>query len=108
MRKILVTGSAGFIGFYVAKHLLEKGDKVVGLDNLNDYYDVNLKRARLAQLTDLPAFGFVKMDLVDGQVVMEDRRVVGVDEAELRQEVRRRAKDIVGSGSGVGSDMPPR
>jgi len=71
VRKILVTGSAGFIGFYVAKRLLEKGDKVVGLDNLNDYYDVNLKRARLAQLTDLPAFGFVKMDLVDREGVRQ-------------------------------------
>ncbi|OLE15888.1 MAG: capsular biosynthesis protein CpsI [Cyanobacteria bacterium 13_1_40CM_2_61_4] len=69
MRKILVTGSAGFIGFCVAKRLLEKGDKVVGFDNLNDYYDVNLKRARLAQLTDLPAFGFVKMDLADREGV---------------------------------------
>ena len=71
MRKILVTGSAGFIGFCVAKRLLENGDKVVGLDNLNDYYDVNLKRARLAQLTDLPAFGFVKMDLVDREGVRQ-------------------------------------
>jgi UDP-glucuronate 4-epimerase len=69
VRKILVTGSAGFIGFCVAKRLLEKGDKVVGFDNLNDYYDVNLKRARLAQLTALPAFGFVKMDLADREGV---------------------------------------
>ena len=71
MRKILVTGSAGFIGFYVAKRLLEIGDKVVGLDNLNDYYDVGLKRARLAQLTPAPAFGFVKMDLADREGVRQ-------------------------------------
>ena len=71
MRKILVTGSAGFIGFYVAKRLLEKGDRVVGLDNLNNYYDVNLKRARLAQLTAVPAFGFVKMDLADREGVRQ-------------------------------------
>jgi len=71
VQKILVTGSAGFIGFYVAKRLLEKGDRVVGLDNLNNYYDVNLKRARLAQLTAVPAFGFVKMDLADGEGVRQ-------------------------------------
>jgi len=71
VQKILVTGSAGFIGFYVAKRLLEKGDKVVGLDNLNNYYDVNLKRARLAQLTAVPAFGFVKMDLADREGVRQ-------------------------------------
>ncbi|PYU93130.1 MAG: capsular biosynthesis protein CpsI [Acidobacteria bacterium] len=71
MQKTLVTGSAGFIGFYVAKRLLEKGDRVVGLDNLNNYYDVNLKRARLAQLTAVPAFGFVKMDLADGEGVRQ-------------------------------------
>ena len=47
--KILVTGAAGFIGFHVARHLLERGDEVVGLDNINDYYDVNLKYARLAE-----------------------------------------------------------
>ena len=71
MRKILVTGSAGFIGFYVAKRMLEIGDKVVGLDNLNSYYDVGLKRARLAQLTPVPAFGFVRMDLADREGVRQ-------------------------------------
>jgi UDP-glucuronate 4-epimerase len=46
-RKFLVTGAAGFIGYFTAKALLERGDEVVGLDNLNDYYDVSLKKARL-------------------------------------------------------------
>ena len=48
--KILVTGSAGFIGFHLAKKLIERGDQVIGLDNLSDYYDVNLKLSRLSQL----------------------------------------------------------
>ena len=48
--KILVTGAAGFIGYYTSKKLLEKGHTVVGLDNINDYYDVNLKYARLGEL----------------------------------------------------------
>jgi len=48
--KILVTGTAGFIGFHLAKKLLERGDMVVGLDNINDYYDVNLKYSRLKEL----------------------------------------------------------
>ena len=48
--KILVTGTAGFIGYHLAKKLLERGDEVVGLDNINDYYDVNLKYARLNEL----------------------------------------------------------
>ena len=47
MSKFLVTGTAGFIGFHLANSLLEKGEEVVGLDNINDYYDVNLKYARL-------------------------------------------------------------
>ncbi|WP_226966473.1 GDP-mannose 4,6-dehydratase [Sulfurimonas sediminis] len=49
-KKILVTGTAGFTGFHLAKKLLERGDEVVGIDNINDYYDVNLKHARLKEL----------------------------------------------------------
>ncbi len=63
--KVLVTGAAGFIGFHLCRRLLERGDTVVGLDNLNDYYDVGLKRARLARLEGRPGFRFVKMDLAD-------------------------------------------
>lgn len=63
--KILLTGAAGFIGFHTAKILLDRGDEVVGLDNLNDYYDVSLKEARLAQLTPHKNFKFVKLDLAD-------------------------------------------
>ncbi len=48
--KILVTGSAGFIGFHVVKKLIEKGYEIIGLDNINDYYDIGLKYARLSQL----------------------------------------------------------
>lgn len=78
--KILVTGAAGFIGFHVARHLLERGDEVVGLDNINDYYDVNLKYARLAeagidrecveygkpvQSVRYPLYRFIKLNLED-------------------------------------------
>ncbi|THB69978.1 MAG: NAD-dependent epimerase [Gammaproteobacteria bacterium] len=65
MTKILVTGTAGFIGFHLAKRLMERGDEVVGLDNLNDYYDVNLKKARLKQLTVHKGFKEVNMSLED-------------------------------------------
>jgi nucleoside-diphosphate-sugar epimerase len=58
--KILITGAAGFIGMHVAQRLLARGDEVVGIDNLNDYYDVGLKEARLAQLADRPGFRFVR------------------------------------------------
>ncbi|ATA17874.1 UDP-glucuronate 4-epimerase [Gibbsiella quercinecans] len=61
----LVTGSAGFIGYHVAERLLAAGHQVVGIDNLNDYYDVSLKQARLALLADKPAFQFIKLDLAD-------------------------------------------
>ncbi len=64
-KKNLVTGAAGFIGFHVAKRLLGRGDNVVGLDNLNDYYDVTLKKDRLAQLGNQGNFTFVKLDLAD-------------------------------------------
>ena len=63
--KSLVTGSAGFIGATLALRLLERGDEVVGLDNLNDYYDVNLKRARLARLQAYPGFTEVRASLED-------------------------------------------
>jgi UDP-glucuronate 4-epimerase len=63
--RLLVTGAAGFIGMHVCKRLLGRGDSVVGLDNLNDYYDVSLKEARLAQLTDKERFSFVRLDLAD-------------------------------------------
>lgn len=63
MAKILVTGAAGFIGFHVASKLLARGDDVIGLDNLNDYYDVNLKKARLALLQEAHNFRFTQLDL---------------------------------------------
>ena len=63
--KILLTGAAGFIGMHTAKRLLKRGDEVVGIDNLNDYYDVGLKQARLAQLTPHANFRFVHGDIAD-------------------------------------------
>ncbi len=71
MGKTLVTGCAGFIGFHVAKRLIERGDEVIGLDNLSDYYDPNLKRARLSQLTGRPGFRFAKMDLADREAITQ-------------------------------------
>lgn len=63
--KVLVTGAAGFIGSHASERLLARGDTVVGLDNLNDYYDVNLKLARVERLRKHKAFSFVKLDLAD-------------------------------------------
>ncbi|HUF73630.1 MAG TPA: NAD-dependent epimerase [Gammaproteobacteria bacterium] len=63
--KILVTGAAGFIGFHTAKKLLERGEEVIGLDNLNAYYDITLKDARLSRLEPEPNFRFVRLDLAD-------------------------------------------
>ena len=60
---VLVTGAAGFIGAALSAALLERGDRVVGVDSLNDYYDVSLKRARLARLTALPGFEFIQLDV---------------------------------------------
>ena len=65
IEKILVTGAAGFIGFHLSKRLLENGFEVVGIDNLNDYYDVNVKKARLDQLENKEGFTFQKLDLAD-------------------------------------------
>ena len=63
--KYLITGAAGFIGFHLSKRLLEQDNSIVGIDNLNDYYDVNLKKTRLNELKEYPGFTFHKLDLVD-------------------------------------------
>jgi len=68
---VLVTGVAGFIGFHVAAGLLARGDTVVGIDNLNEYYSVALKRARLARLEAQPGFTFHRVDIGDPQAMME-------------------------------------
>ena len=68
-KKILVTGAAGFIGFHLSNLLLQKGVTVIGFDNINDYYDVNLKYARLAILENFENFTFVKGDLADKTAV---------------------------------------
>ncbi|MDA8087989.1 MAG: NAD-dependent epimerase [Nitrospiraceae bacterium] len=79
MSKILVTGAAGFIGFHLCMKLLDRGDDVVGLDNLNDYYDVNLKLARLGQLGPLDGFKFVRLDLSDRDGVLRLFKDEGFD-----------------------------
>ena len=68
---ILITGAAGFIGNALALRLLERGERVTGLDNLNDYYDVRLKEARLARTREKAGFDFVRADITDGAVIAE-------------------------------------
>lgn len=68
-KKILVTGAAGFIGFHLCKSLLEKGVEVVGFDNINDYYDVNLKHSRIEILAPYERFSFVRGDIADKSAV---------------------------------------
>jgi UDP-glucuronate 4-epimerase len=70
-KKYLVTGAAGFIGFHVCKKLLESGCAVAGLDNLNDYYDVNLKKARLHQLQDIGNFRFFRVSLEEKEKILD-------------------------------------
>ena len=69
--KVLVTGAAGFIGMHAAKILLSRGDEVVGVDNLNDYYDPLLKRARLEKLAPFPGFRFAHRDIADTTAMAE-------------------------------------
>ncbi|MCH8841094.1 MAG: GDP-mannose 4,6-dehydratase, partial [Planctomycetes bacterium] len=69
MNSYLVTGSAGFVGSHLAKALLARGEQVLGVDNLNDYYSVQLKRDRLAQLADQSRFSFHRIDLADREAI---------------------------------------
>jgi len=66
---VVVTGAAGFIGYHLSKALLDQGEEVVGIDNLNDYYDVALKEARLAQLIDRPGFTFHRVNIADREAM---------------------------------------
>ena len=68
-KKYFITGGAGFIGYYVSKSLLEKGARVIGFDNMNDYYDVSLKEARLAILKEFPGYTFIQGDLASSEDV---------------------------------------
>jgi len=77
---VLVTGAAGFIGFHTVQRLCREGQEVVGIDNLNDYYDVELKHARLKVLETLPGFRFQKMDIVDKPALMSLFREHGFTE----------------------------
>jgi UDP-glucuronate 4-epimerase len=71
MSKVLVTGAAGFIGFHLCQQLLAQGETVVGLDNFSEYYDVSLKKDRLAQLTAKPEFSFHQLDLADRPAIAQ-------------------------------------
>ena len=68
---IIVTGVAGFIGFHTARRLLDLGHQVVGIDSLNDYYEVSLKNARLAEIRDQSGFHFEKLDLSEAKKTLE-------------------------------------
>ena len=71
MKPVLVTGAAGFIGFHIARRLLAEGRAVVGIDNLNSYYDPELKKARLAELAVYTSFHFEQRDLADRHAIAE-------------------------------------
>ena len=98
--KVLVTGAAGFIGMHVARLLLERGDEVVGIDNLNDYYDPNLKLARLEQLKPFPNFKFVQGDIAD-RVNMED-----LFAAEKPKRVRKPSAKALATASAILTEEP--
>jgi len=108
MRTILVTGAAGFIGYHVAMRLLERGDAVVGVDNLNTYYDPSLKRARLARLLAHPAFTFTRGDICDAlplRALVERHRPAAVIHLAAQAGVRYSLEhpDVYGSTNLVGT-----
>jgi UDP-glucuronate 4-epimerase len=74
---VLVTGAAGFIGYHVTARLLDRGEQVVGVDNINDYYDVRLKEARLARLTGRNGFSFHKLDISDYEKFQKEISALG-------------------------------
>lgn len=89
--KILVTGAAGFIGMHTAKRLLERGDEVVGVDNLNDYYSPQLKLARLSQLQAFKNFSFLQLDIADRpamRILFENGKFAGVTHLAAQPGVR--------------------
>ncbi len=91
MKTVLLTGAAGFIGSYVAKRLLEKGYRVVGVDNLNNYYDPRLKKYRLKQLSENPNFTFYQVDIENREalrVIFQDTKPEGVINLAARAGVR--------------------
>jgi len=96
MKRILVTGAAGFIGSHVAERLLERGDGVVGLDNLNDYYSVTNKRSNLRSLERFPGFSFIEGDLIDTTLmtkVFQGHRISHVAHLAARAGVRPSIED---------------
>ena len=96
MKSVMVTGAAGFIGSFLARRLLDRGDEVVGIDNLNDYYDVKLKQDRLAQLLGRKRFTFRKCDLADGREmskVFDDHRPEVVANLAAQAGVRHSLRD---------------
>ena len=84
---VLVTGAAGFIGFHVALAVAQRGERVVGIDNLDPYYDVALKRARLARLEALDAFSFRELDITETKTV--ELSDVNNTEVEIPEEAKK-------------------
>ena len=89
-RKVLVTGAAGFIGYHVSKTLLKSGYEVVGLDNLSDYYDVELKKARLSHILDQDHFRFLKQDVSEAAKMDRLFRMIAAACRKSRRQKRRK------------------